>query len=114
LVIIPYITIKYSNININKVKTYTIRRLIHIQFNCDNNLPGRYSFEDRMLSSIPPVLPTLKQPGLIAPTCKTSTPQHKMIPIMVQTCVGNTAEANSKFFLPDPNVLVVSATVWRQ
>ena len=31
-------------------------------------LPGRYSLEARMLSSIPPVLPILKQPGLMPPT----------------------------------------------
>ena len=32
-------------------------------------LPGLYSFDDTMLSIIPPVLPILKQPGLIPLTC---------------------------------------------
>ena len=31
-------------------------------------LPGRYSFDEMILSIIPPVLPILKQPGLIPPT----------------------------------------------
>ena len=31
-------------------------------------LPGLYSLEAMMLSNIPPVLPILKQPGLIPPT----------------------------------------------
>ena len=30
--------------------------------------PGRYNLEAKMLSSIPPVLPILKAPGLIPPT----------------------------------------------
>lgn len=34
-------------------------------------LPGRYSLEAKMLSSIPPVLPILKQPGLMPPTWET-------------------------------------------
>ena len=32
------------------------------------DLPGLYSFEVIMLSIIPPVLPILKQPGLMPPT----------------------------------------------
>ena len=37
---------------------------------CKNDhLPGRYSLEEMRLSIIPPVLPILKQPGFIPPTC---------------------------------------------
>jgi len=31
-------------------------------------LPGLYSLDAKILSSIPPVLPILKQPGFIPPT----------------------------------------------
>lgn len=41
-------------------------------------LPGRYSLEARMLSSMPPVLPILKQPGLMPPTWETEKNRYQI------------------------------------